>query len=71
MDPGNCNICYKYTDNIVERNNHIQRMHTYGTEHFKCPNCTNKDNIVKTIKKLGVYLPQKDVEWELNSSAGF
>ena len=30
-----------------------------GTEHSKCPNCNNKD------------LPQKDMEWELPSSAGF
>ena len=30
---------------------------TSGTKDFKCPNCNNKDNIVKTFKKLGVYLP--------------
>ena len=44
---------------------------TSGTEHFKCPNCNNKDNIVKTFKKLGVYLPLNDAEWKLSSSAGF
>ena len=44
---------------------------TSGTEQCKCPNCNNKDNIVKAFEKLGVYLPQKDAEWELPSRAGF
>ena len=71
MDPGNCNICYKYFDSIKDRNIHIQRMHIYGIKHFKCLNCNNKDNIVKAFKKLGVYLRQKDAEWGLHFSVGF
>ena len=40
-----------------------------------CPVAPNNLNVqtatTRIFKKLGVYLPQKDTEWELPSSAGF
>ena len=44
---------------------------TSGTQHFKCPNCNNKEAIAREFKKLGIYLPQKDAEWELPSYSSF
>eukprot|EP00092_Neocalanus_flemingeri_P011468 GFUD01012360.1.p1 GENE.GFUD01012360.1~~GFUD01012360.1.p1 ORF type:complete len:1412 (-),score=414.50 GFUD01012360.1:12-4247(-) len=42
-----------------------------GTQHFKCPNCNNKDDILKDFKKLGIYIPYKDAEWELPAQSSF
>ena len=30
-----------------------------GVEHFKCPNCNNKELIAKVFQKIGIYVPQK------------
>ena len=44
---------------------------TSGSEHFKCPNCNNKDAILREFMKMGVYFPHKDAEWELPQNSNF
>ena len=36
-----------------------------GVEHFKCPNCNNKELIAKVFQKIGIYVPQKVNFWEI------
>jgi len=31
---------------------------------FKCPLCNNKDDFVEEMKQFGIYVPEKDAEWE-------
>ena len=35
-----------------------------GVEHFKCPNCNNKELIAKVFQKIGIYVPQKVYFWK-------
>ena len=73
-----CVICYEKVDQVLEnfkkirapccgRHFHrdcVQRFAmTSGTQHFKCPNCNNQEEITKEFKKNGVYIPYKDAEW--------
>ena len=36
-----------------------------GVEHFKCPNCNNKEVIAKVFQKIGIYVPQKVIFWDI------
>ena len=36
-----------------------------GVEHFKCPNCNNKELIAKVFQKIGIYVPQKVYFWKI------
>ena len=35
-----------------------------GTHFFKCPLCNNKDEFTEEMLKFGVYIPDRDADWE-------
>ena len=50
----------------------VQAMATAcGRAHFKCPLCSDKKAFVNEAVNFGVYLPEKDAEWEKPELEGF
>lgn len=44
----------------------LQKCATTSGVFFKCPLCNNKDEIfITSIKRLGIFVPEKDADWEL------
>jgi len=35
-----------------------------GKEHFKCPNCNDKEVFLQEMRETGVYVPEQDASWE-------
>ncbi|CAG7824643.1 unnamed protein product [Allacma fusca] len=42
---------------------------TSGSYFFSCPHCKNGDTFVEAMKKSGVYVPERDAQWELEPGA--
>ena len=43
----------------------------FGCAHFKCPNCNERREFHKTALKAGIYVPQKDADWESPAMESF
>ena len=43
----------------------VQAMaNSYGSSHFKCPMCNDKERFAKEAATFGIYIPTKDADWE-------
>jgi uncharacterized C2H2 Zn-finger protein len=42
-----------------------------GSEYFKCPHCNNNDKFLAGMRMSGVYVPDKDAEWEGQENSSF
>ncbi len=43
----------------------LQRMaQSSGREHYRCPTCNDKEEFTKQSVKVGIYVPEKDADWE-------
>lgn len=40
--------------------------HTSGSYHFKCPLCADKEICLKQLPELGIFIPVRDAQWELD-----
>jgi len=48
----------------------VQRFADTSGYFFKCPLCNNKDDFVEEMKQFGIYVPEKDAEWERPGNDG-
>jgi len=47
----------------------LERMaETAGCHFFKCPLCNNREQFCKEMLQFGIYLPDKDADWETGSA---
>ena len=42
----------------------VQRFADTSGYFFKCPLCNNKDDFIEEMKRFGIYVPEKDADWE-------
>ena len=42
-----------------------------GRHHFKCPWCRNQEEFTKESENIGIYIQEKDANWELEENEGF
>ena len=50
----------------------VQHMaNSYGSSHFKCPMCQEKEKFAKEAASFGIYIPFKDADWEHPDNEGF
>lgn len=74
-----CGICferlYKTRKSILIpccKNSYFHRLclqkyaHTSGYYHLKCPLCGDKDVCIKQLPKMGIFIPVRDAQWELD-----
>jgi PHD-like zinc-binding domain/Ring finger domain len=47
----------------------LQKFANTSGVFFKCPLCNDKDKCVKQLPRLGIFLPEKDADWEFDMSA--
>ena len=43
----------------------------YGRSHFKCPMCNDKDKFLEECLNNGLYVPEKDADWERPEEENF
>lgn len=73
-----CHICFDRLDKAKSilipccKNSYFHRLclqkyaHTSGSYHFKCPLCADREVCINELPKMGIYIPMKDAEWELD-----
>ena len=44
---------------------------SYGKSHLNCPNCREKNKFCEEALNQGVYIPEKDAEWENPTQESF
>jgi len=50
----------------------VQRMAlSSGSQCFKCPNCNNSNTFLDGMRHQGIYVPDKDAEWEQEENSNF
>lgn len=47
----------------------MQRMALSAGYFFKCPICSNNNQFVNEMKRMGIYVPEQDASWELEPNA--
>ncbi|KAM4625242.1 G2/M phase-specific E3 ubiquitin-protein ligase [Polymixia lowei] len=48
----------------------VQRQaHSAGLYFFRCTLCNNKDSFQEEMLRMGIYIPERDASWELESNA--
>lgn len=77
--PQMCGICFDTIDHNVSfdvlttpccKNSRIHRKCaekqalSFGLYLFRCPFCNNSDDYVNEMKRIGIYIPQRDASWE-------
>lgn len=81
-----CVVCFEPVPKLVTspdrlacpgcgRNFHspcLQRMAlASGSQCFKCPHCNNSDKFLAGMRMTGVYVPDKDADWEGEENSSF
>jgi len=81
-----CVVCFEPVASLVSdtgrlscpgcgRNFHspcLQRMAlASGSQCFKCPHCNNSDKFLAGMRMTGVYVPDKDADWEGEENSSF
>lgn len=82
LDGDLCSICFENVDkkdirsilipccqNSWFHRNCIQSYANSSGVLFKCPLCGNNTNCISQLKKLGIFFPIKDANWELEEDA--
>ena len=52
------------------RKSHSSRLASAaGSHHAKCPLCNSREAFQQEMLRCGIYIPDKDAEWELEEGA--
>nr|CAB3264833.1 PHD finger protein 7 [Phallusia mammillata] len=56
-------------NSVIHRTCVQQQAFSCGTYFFRCPVCNDSDNFSDEMKRMGIYVPERDASWELSHDA--